>query len=52
MDISARSISLADRPHRAIRTTSFERAGKTGLHCILSLSQTSVGIAAYIIGTS
>ena len=55
MDISARAISLADRPQRAIRVTSvrMRREDRTSIRLILS--QTSAGKAyqsGYVIAGS
>jgi hypothetical protein len=48
MDISAHSISLADRPHRAKRTTSIRVHREDRSPLRVSLSQTSAGVSVPI----
>jgi hypothetical protein len=53
MDISARAISLADRPRTGHRGHQCSHApGRPILHRRLILSQTSAGTAGYLIGSS
>ena len=46
MDISARSISLADRPRRPNGSPVFDRAGKTGLHLVVTSRRPRQGKAS------